>query len=179
MPRDYLVRKIEAVIDFDFIYDMVKDRYSLDKGRPSLDPVVLIKIALIQYIFGIKSMRQTIKEIETNIAYRWFLHYGLTDSIPHFSTFGKNYERRFKDTNIFEKIFVTILEKAISAGFVKADAVFIDATHIKANANKKKFDKVVIEKSSKSYQELLEKEINEDRESHGKKPLDMSKKKQN
>lgn len=177
VPEDHLVRKIEAAIDFDFIYDMVKDKYSLDKGRPSLDPVVLIKLVLIQYLFGIKSMRQTIKEIETNLAYRWFLHYGLSDKIPHFTTFGKNYTRRFKDSDIFERIFTTVLEKVIESGFVKSDAVFIDATHVKASANKKKFDKVLIEKESRSYQDLLEKEINENRQDHNKQPLDNSKKK--
>ncbi|GAB6932192.1 hypothetical protein JCM14719A_05450 [Calditerricola satsumensis] len=73
VPQDHLVRKIENAIDFSFIYDLVEDRYCPDNGRPSIDPVVLIKMVLIQYLFGIRSMRQTIKEIETNIAYRWFL----------------------------------------------------------------------------------------------------------
>jgi transposase len=72
VPQDHLVRKLDQAIDFDFIYDLVADRYSPDNGRPSIDPVVLIKIPLIQYLFGIRSMRQTIKEIETNVAYRWF-----------------------------------------------------------------------------------------------------------
>ncbi|WP_141705345.1 transposase, partial [Vulcanibacillus modesticaldus] len=66
VPEDHLVRKIDQAIDFSFIYDLVKDTYSLDNGRPSIDPVVLIKMVFIQYIFGIRSMRQTIKEIETN-----------------------------------------------------------------------------------------------------------------
>ncbi|PPA90119.1 transposase, partial [Brevibacillus laterosporus] len=64
VPSDHLVRKIEKAIDFTFIYDHVKDKYSEDNGRPSIDPVVLIKIVFIQYLFGIKSMRQTIKELE-------------------------------------------------------------------------------------------------------------------
>lgn len=70
-PQDHLVRKIENAIDFSFIYDLVQDRYSLDNGRPSIDPVVLIKMVFIQYLFGIRSMRQTIKEIETNVAYSY------------------------------------------------------------------------------------------------------------
>ncbi|PCN44057.1 IS5/IS1182 family transposase, partial [Brevibacillus laterosporus] len=65
VPSNHLVRKIEKAIDFTFIYDLVKDKYSQDNGRPSVDPVVLIKIVFIQYLFGIKSMRQTIKELET------------------------------------------------------------------------------------------------------------------
>ncbi|SET14531.1 Transposase [Anaerobranca gottschalkii DSM 13577] len=178
IPEDHLVRKLDAAINFDFIYDLVSDKYCMDNGRPSIDPVVLFKIVFIQYIFGIKSMRQTILEIQTNAAYRWFIGYGLNEQIPHFTTFGKNYIRRFKDTDIFERIFIRILEEAIKAGFVKADAVFIDATHVKANANKKKFDKVLLEKEARNYQELLDQEINKDREIHDKKPLDVSKKKQ-
>lgn len=179
VPEDHLVRKIDACIDFNFIYDLVKDKYSTETGRPSIDPVVLFKIVFIKYIFGIKSMRQAITEIETNMAYRWFLGYGFNDKIPHFTTFGKNYKRRFEDTDVFEKIFMHILEQAIEAGFINTDAIFIDATHVKASANKNKYNKVKLEKEVRSYQELLEKEINEDRQAHGKKPLDMSKKKRN
>ena len=73
VPQDHLLRIIEKAIDWTFIYDLVRDRYSEETGRPSIDPVTLIKIPLIQYLYGIKSMRQTIKEIEVNMAYRWFL----------------------------------------------------------------------------------------------------------
>ncbi|GIW49924.1 MAG: hypothetical protein KatS3mg080_0535 [Anoxybacillus sp.] len=72
VPEDHLVRKLEKAIDFSFIYDMVKDLYSPDHGRPSLDPVVLFKMYLIRYIFGIRSMRETVEQIRTNVAYRWF-----------------------------------------------------------------------------------------------------------
>jgi transposase len=76
-PQDHLLRQIDQLIDFSFIYDLVKDKYDEVQGRPSLDPVLLIKLPMIQYLFGIKSMRQTIKEIEVNNAYRWFLGLGL------------------------------------------------------------------------------------------------------
>ncbi|BDP76082.1 hypothetical protein EfmAA242_03100 [Enterococcus faecium] len=72
----------------------------------------------IQYLFGIRSMRQTIKEVDTNVAYRWFLGYSFEEKIPHFSTFGKNYVRRFRETTVFEDIFAYILEQAVKAGFV-------------------------------------------------------------
>ncbi|HFR3779312.1 TPA: transposase, partial [Streptococcus suis] len=73
VPQDHLLRQIEEAIDFSFIYDLVADSYSDDTGRPSLDPILLIKIPILQCLFGIRSMRQTIKEIEVNTAYRWFL----------------------------------------------------------------------------------------------------------
>ncbi|MGG1574575.1 IS1182 family transposase, partial [Fictibacillus sp. NRS-1165] len=171
VPQDHLVRKVDQVMDFNFVYDAVKDTYSLDNGRPSVDPVVLVKIALLQYLFGIRSMRQTIKEIETNVAYRWFLGYDFSEKIPHFSTFGKNYERRFQDSGLFEHIFYRILREAMNYGLVDPSVMFIDSTHVKANANKKKFDKKTVRVETRSYQSQLEKEIHIDREKHGKKPF--------
>lgn len=170
VPKDHLLRKVENAIDFNFIYDEVAELYSAI-GRPSIDPVVLIKIVLIQYLFGISSMRQTIREIEVNIAYRWFLGYSISEAIPHFSTFSKNYERRFKDTDLFEVIFKKILAQATLNGFIDSSNIFIDSTHIKASANKKKYNKIEIDMQAKKYQDLLNKEINEDRLKHGKKPL--------
>lgn len=120
-------------------------------------------------------MRQTIKEIESNYAYRWFIGYDIGEEIPHFSTFGKNYSRRFKDTDIFEKIFTHILDEAVICGFVDAKSVFIDGTHIKANANKRKFTKEEIETSVKRYQKELDKEIDEDRAEHEKSLLTVKK----
>ena len=140
VPQDHLVRKIDAALDFEFIYPIVEATYS-DLGRPSIDPVILIKLVFIQYLFGIRSMRQTIKEVDTNVAYRWFLGYSFEEKIPHFSTFGKNYVRRFRETTVFEDIFAYILEQAVKAGFVTEDNLYLDSTHIKANANKHKFTK--------------------------------------
>ena len=115
VPEEHLVRKIEAAIDFSLIYPLVENLYST-LGRPSIDPVVLIKMMFIQYVFGIRSMRQTIKEIETNVAYRWFFGFGFYTEVPHFSTFGKNYVRRFKDTDLFEQIFYRILKEISDQG---------------------------------------------------------------
>lgn len=171
VPQNHILRDIDKAIDFNFIYDEVKDLYCEDNGRPSVDPVVLFKIVLIQYTFGIRSMRQTIKEIEVNMAYRWFLGYDMLERIPHFTTFGKNYVRRFADSDIFERIFEHILWEAVNAGFVDASAVFIDGTHIKANANNKKYANEIVKIEAKHYQKELAEEINKDRIEHGKKPM--------
>lgn len=115
-------------------------------------------------------MRQTIKEIEVNIAYRWFLGYGISDKIPHFSTFSKNYERRFKGTPIFEEIFYEIIYEISKCNFLNLENIFIDGTHIKANANTKRFkSSFVFNDRSKFYQEELNNEIALDRENHKKK----------
>lgn len=84
MPKEHLLRKVDKVIDFNEIYEMTKEYYSADIGRPCCDPVIVVKIVLLQHLFGIRSLRQTIKEVEINIAYRWFLHFNLDTPIPQF-----------------------------------------------------------------------------------------------
>ncbi|WP_413779286.1 IS1182 family transposase [Anaeroselena agilis] len=172
VPENHLLRAVNDSINFDFIYEEVKDLYSHRTGRPSIDPVVLIKLLMLQVLYVIRSMRQTISEAQMNIAYRWFLGYGFQEKIPHFSTFGKNYERRFKESDLFEKIFVKILTEAIECGFIRADAAFIDATHVKASANKNKYIKKMAQHRAHKYKRDLFIEINEDRQEQGKEPFD-------
>lgn len=126
VPEDHLVRKIEEVIDFSFIYDLVKDYYSEDKGRTSIDPVVLIKIVLIQYLFGIVYMRKTIKKIETNIAYRGFLGYGFKCKILHFSTFVKTLMQAHR---VFRKVLLQVVKLQI---INRSQADFVDAPRKKS-----------------------------------------------
>lgn len=171
VPQDHLLRIIDKAIDWNFIYELVEDKYSADTGRPSMDPVMLIKIPFIQYLYGIRSMRQTIKEIEVNVAYRWFLGLEMTDKVPHFSTFGKNYSRRFKDTDLFEQIFSHILTECYKFRLVDPTEIFVDATHIKARANNKKMQKRIAHEEALFYEDMLRNEINTDRREHGKKEL--------
>ena len=171
VPQNHMLRLIDKAINWNFIYDLVEEKYCPDNGRPSMDPVMLIKIPFIQYLYGIKSMRQTIKEIEVNVAYRWFLGLDMLDPVPHFSTFGKNYTRRFKDTDLFEQIFSKILEDCMKYKLVNTEQIFVDATHVKACANSKKMRKRVAHERALWYEEELNREIEKDRLAHGKKPL--------
>ncbi len=87
------------------MYELVEAMYS-EVSRLSIDPDILIKLAFIQYSFGICSMRRKIEEVDTNLAYRWFLGYGFHDKVPHFSTFGKNYFMRNvkKQLNVYSQM---------------------------------------------------------------------------
>lgn len=171
VPQDHLLRLIDKAIDWSFIYDLVQDKYAPNQGRPSMDPVMLIKIPFVQYLYGIRSMRQTIKEIEVNVAYRWFLGLDMLDKVPHFSTFGKNYTRRFKDTDLFEQIFSHILIECYKFKLIDPTEVFVDATHVKARANNRRIQKRIAHEEALFYEDILKKEINSDREAHGKNPL--------
>ena len=71
-------------------------------------------------------MRKTCQEIEVNLAYRWFLGLSIDEKIPNFSTWSQNYIRRYKDSTIFQEIFMEILEQAVDYGFVDFTTVFGD-----------------------------------------------------
>lgn len=110
VPQEHLLRKIDAAVDFNRIYDIVGDLYCKDIGRPSIDPVVLFKILLIQHLYGIRSLRQPVTEVAMNIVYRWFLGYRVSEPIPHFATVSCNFMHRFNESTI-EQIFAWILEE--------------------------------------------------------------------
>lgn len=175
VPEESMYRKIDKYIDFSFIYDKVKDMYCSNNGRYSIDPVVLFKLVFIQALDGLKSMRKTCEKIKVDLEYRWFLGIPLGEPTPHYSTFSQNYIRRFQGTDIFEEIFVEIVEQAIKYNLVKGETFFTDSTHKKANANKNKFHEEV-QKVVHQRKEWLEKEINEERKKQGKKEFEFTEK---
>jgi len=171
VPKDHVLRNIDEYIDFSFIRELTKQYYCLDNGRPGIDPVLLFKMLFIGYLFGIRSERQLVKEIQVNVAYRWFLGLGLTDSVPDHSTISQNRRRRFKGTDVFQKIFDEVVFQAINRKLVTGKILYTDSTHLKANANKRKLVKFEVEKTPKEYIAELNKAVEEDRINHGKKPL--------
>lgn len=172
VPADHLLRQIDAAIDFNKIYEFVGDSYCKDNGRPSIDPVVLFKIVLIQHIYGIRSLRRTLEEVGMNMAYRWFIGYPLNEQVPHFSTVSYNFKHRFNTASV-EYVFRWVLKAAADEGYLDTEAIFVDGTHIKANANLKKQARKAVPKEAKRYAHELFDEINKDREAHGKSPLTM------
>ena len=170
VPKDHLLRKIDAAVDFTYIYSLVEDLYCEDNGRPSCDPVVLFKLVLIQHLFGIRSLRQTMRDVEVNVAYRWFLGYTMSQQLPHFATISYAFRHRFT-ADVIEAVFRWVLEEVACAGYLSPEVVFVDGTHIKANANMKKQVKKQIPKAARHYQEHLMEEVDADRKDHGKKPL--------
>ena len=163
VPEDHLLRKIDEALDFGRIYEIVGDLYCHNNGRPSVDPVVLFKIVFIQHLYGIPSLRRTCEEIKMNVAYRWFLGYLMNEQLPHFSTVSQNFKHRFTEETI-NQVFEWILSEVEKHGYLTPDAVFVDGTHIKANANLHKAVKKAIPKAAREYEKQLMEEINADRE---------------
>jgi transposase len=176
VPQNHILRKIDRYVCFSFIRELTKELYCHDNGRPGIDPIVLFKMLFIGYLFGIRSERQLIRDIEVNVAYRWFLGFSLTDKIPDHSTISQNRRRRFKGTNIVQEIFDNIVRQAMGHSLVEGKTLYTDSTHLKASANKRKLEEKEVEKSVKDYVEELDKAIDEDRIEHGKKPLKKTEK---
>jgi len=142
VPEKHLLRKVEATVDLSFIRERVKHLYCEDNGRPALDPVVFFKLLLLGYLYGVRSERQLMREVEVNVAYRWFLGLKLRDKVPDASTLSQNRRRRFAEGTIYQEIFDQIVELAMNKGLASGSVLYSDSTHLKANANKNKFDVV-------------------------------------
>jgi transposase len=171
VPKDHLLRKIDAVVDFSFIHDLTAPLYCADNGRPPLAPTLMFKALFIGYLFGVRSERQLVREIEVNVAYRWFLRLKLTEPVFDASTLSQNRRRRYQDASIAQAIFDRIVEQAMSHGLVDGGTLYTDSTHLKANANMNKYDLAMAEKSRAAYWDDLDAAIDEDRAAHGKKTL--------
>lgn len=168
VPEDHLVRKVDKVLDLSFVYDLTRDLYCHDNGRPCIDPVILFKILILNFLFGNNSIRKTCEEAKVNLAYRWYLGIGISDSVPNYSTFSQNYIRKFSNTDIFEQFFNRVLNVLFENNVIDTSVIFVDGTHIKANANKKKLIKKKIKVVTDKYQKELNDEINEFRDMNGR-----------
>lgn len=171
VPQDHLLRKIDRVIDFDFIRGKVEHLYCLDNGRPAIDPVMLFKMIFIGYLFGIRSERRLVQDIEVNVAYKWFLGLKLGGKVPDSSTLSQNRRRRFNSSEVYREIFDEIVFLAINKGLADGKNLFTDSTHLKANANRNKFVREQVARSTVDYIADLDADVEKDRENHGKKPL--------
>lgn len=171
VSSDHLLRKIEKVMDYNWLYERLSPYYCDDNGRNGTDPVVLVKMALIQHLYRIPSLRQTYQRIQDTLSYRWFLGYNLLDTIPHFATVSYAFCKRFPP-ELATEIFEHILNKALNNRMVDPSIIFVDGTHVKASANKKKIQKEQVAKTSKIYEEQLRSEVNAERERLGKAPIE-------
>lgn len=137
VPDDHLVRKIRALLDLSWVYAELAPYYS-EIGRPSLDPVLMIRMLIIGYVFAIRSERQICREVQVNLAYRWFCDLGLEDTIPDHSAFSRARNERFRESDIFRRVFERVVGSCIEAGLVGGEGFAVDATLIEAGANRQR-----------------------------------------
>src|SRR6476660_4159726 len=137
VPDDHLARGIAAVLDLSWVHAELAPYYP-KIGRPSIDPVLMIRMLIIGYVFGIRSERLLCREVKVNMAYRWFCGLSIEDTIPDHSAFSRARNERFRDNDIFRRVFERVVEACIGAGFVGGEGFAVDASLIAADANKQR-----------------------------------------
>lgn len=137
VPPDHLVRQIDGVLDLDWVHEELAPYYS-HTGRPSIDPVLMIRMLIVGYVFAIRSERQLCSEVQVNLAYRWFCKLGIEDRIPDHSVFSRARHERFRQSDALRRVFEGVVAKCIAAGLVGGEGFSIDASLIKADVDKKK-----------------------------------------
>jgi transposase len=137
VPDDHLVRDIAGVLDLSWVHAELAPYYP-KIGRPSIDPVLMIRMLLVGYVFAIRSERLLCREVRVNLAYRWFCGLGIEDTIPDHSAFSRARNERFGDSDIFRRVFVRVVEACIAAGLVGGEGFAVDASLIVADANKQR-----------------------------------------
>jgi transposase len=157
VPADDPLRAIEAVIDWQVIRDRLAPHYS-ETGRPSIPPEQLIKAMLIGYLFGITSERRLMREIQVNLSYRRFLGLDLEAEVWHLTTFTKNRNQRFKESEIVRWLFDHVVAGAVAQGLVKAHHVSQDGTLVRANCSFKSIEPIVVRQSPKQHRQRVAKE---------------------
>jgi transposase len=137
IPSDHLLRSIDRFVELGDVRRELARFYS-STGRPSIDPELTIRMLLIGYCFGIRSERRLCEEVHLNLAYRWFCRLGLDGAVPDHSTFSKNRHGRFRESDLFRRVFETVLHRCIGEGLVAGEWFAVDASLIKADANRQK-----------------------------------------
>ena len=137
VPDDHLVRKVGALLDLSWVYAELAPYYS-EIGRPSIDPVLMIRMLIIGYVFAIRSERQICREVQVNLAYRWFCELSLEDAVPDHSAFSRARNERFRESDILRRVFERVVGSCIEAGLVGGEGFAVDASLIEADANRQR-----------------------------------------
>jgi transposase len=137
VPHDHLVRRIDAALDLTWLRSELASHYSV-MGRPSVDPELMIRMLVVGYVFAIRSERLLCREVQVNLAYRWFCRLGIEDAIPDHSAFSRARNERFREGDLFRRVFERVVETCIAAGLVGGEGFAVDASLIAADANKQR-----------------------------------------
>ena len=160
VPEDHPVREIAAVVDLSWVHSELAAYYP-KLGRPSIDPVLMIRMLIVGYVFAIRSERALCRDVQVNLAYRWFCGLSIEDRVPHHSAFSRGRNERFRDSGIFRSVFERVVGACIAAGLVGGEGFAVDASLIVADANEqrsipgkqwsKKLDAQAVSQATKEY----------------------------
>ena len=154
VPQNHPFRKIRPLIDTERIRELCGEFYSPDKGRPSIPPEQLFLALLGGYLLGVRSDRKLVMELQCNMAFRWFVGLDIDSEVWDPSTFSKNREHRFDETDVLEKLFDDTVKEAMKKGWVSPHWS-VDGTLMRANASHKSFVPIEVLQKPEEYRKTL------------------------
>src|SRR5262245_27988728 len=134
VPADHLVRQIDGILDLGWVHKELAPHYS-HTGRPSIDPVLMIRMLLLGYVFALRSERRLCAEVQVNLAYRWFCKLSVEDQIPDHSVFSRARHERFRESDALRRVFEGVVAMWIAAGLGGGGVISGDARMLKAGAD--------------------------------------------
>ena len=137
VPADHLLRRVDGLLDFGFVREALAASYSAS-GRPSVDPELMLRMLLVGYLLGIRSERRLCEEVHLNLAYRWFCRLDLDDRVPDHSTFSKNRHGRFRQCDLYRRLFEEVVARCAAGGLVAGRELAVDGSTIQADASREK-----------------------------------------
>jgi transposase len=137
IPKEHLLRRINVFLTpvLGGMHEQLASYYS-ELGRPSIDPELMVRMLIVGYCYGLRSERKLTQEVELHLAYRWFCRLDLDDKVPHHSTFSENRLHRFRQSDVFRRIFERVVAACMAAGLVKGEGFAVDASVMEANASR-------------------------------------------
>src|SRR5713101_5575200 len=132
VPQDHFYRHLHKVLDLSFVYDLVREHYSV-AGRPSIDPIVFFKLQLVMFFEDIRSERLLMRQVADRLSVRWYVGYDLDEPLPDHSCLTRIRNRY--GVVAFRRFFETIVEQCQQAGLIWGEELYIDSTKVQANAS--------------------------------------------
>jgi transposase len=132
VPADHFYRHLDRVLDLSFVHELVRGCYAEGVGRPSIDPVIFFRLQLVMFFEGIRSERLLMRLVADRLSIRWYLGYNLGEPLPDHSSLTRIRERY--GLEVFRQFFETIVEQCQQAGLVWGRELYVDATHVLADA---------------------------------------------
>jgi len=150
VPDGHILKLVDKHVDFTFVKEKTAHLYS-EIGRPSIDTIMMVKMLLVGYLFGITSERRLCEEVGMHVGYRWFVGLNMEDKVPDHSTFSKNRHGRFNESSIWEEIFDEVVRRCMAAGLVSGKNLSADGTYVEADASMDSMEPIVVDTTPKEY----------------------------
>lgn len=148
IPKDNMLRQINDLVDFSFVYEELKERYYLENGRNAIDPIRMFKYLLIKAIFELSDV-DIVERSRYDMSFKYFLDMAPEDSVIDSSSLTKFRKLRLKDLNLLDMLIGKTVEIALEKNIIKSTVIIVDATHTKARYNQKSAREILQDRSRK------------------------------